>query len=127
MTSSDPRRQLLLELFQAGLTRVEGRRCTGAALRAAAWRPLRVWTAAVGKAASAMALGAYDVLGAAQQRLLLITKDGHVAPEARALPGAEFHESAHPLPDARSIVAGQRLLRFTQELPHDVEPLFLIS
>src|ERR1700733_12093168 len=91
VTSSDPRRQLLLELFQAGLTRVEGRRCTGAALRAAAWRPLRVWTAAVGKAASAMALGAYDVLGAAQQRLLLITKDGHVAPEARALPGAEFH------------------------------------
>jgi glycerate 2-kinase len=111
VTLTDPRRQLLLELFQAGLARVEGRHCTAAALRAAsAWRPLKVWTAAVGKAASAMALGAHDALGSAQERLLLITKDGHVPPEARALPGAEIHESAHPQPDARSIAAGERLL-----------------
>jgi glycerate 2-kinase len=97
-------------------------------LRAAgAWRPLRVWTAAVGKAASAMALGAHDALGSAQERLLLITKDGHVPPEARALPGVEIHESSHPLPDERSIAAGERLLRWTQELPPDVAPLFLIS
>jgi glycerate 2-kinase len=119
---------LLLELFQAGVMRVEGRRCTAAALRASgAARPARVWTAAVGKAASSMALGARDALGASQERLLLITKDGHVAPEAFGLPGAEIHESAHPTPDARSIAAGERLLQFVQELPHDVEPLFLIS
>src|SRR5580700_9069127 len=127
VTSSDPRRKLLLELFQAGLARVEGGRCTSAALRAMAWRPLRVWSAAVGKAASSMALGAYDALGGVQERVLLITKDGHVAPEARALPGVEIHESAHPLPDARSIAAGERLLRWTQQLPPDVAPLFLIS
>ena len=128
MTLTDPRRRLLLELFQAGLARVEGRHCTAAALRAAsAWRPLKVWTAAVGKAASAMALGAHDALGSAQERLLLITKDGHVPPEARALPGAEVHESAHPQPDARSIAAGERLLAWTQQLPPDVAPLFLIS
>jgi hydroxypyruvate reductase len=128
VTSNDPRRQLLLELFQAALARVEGRHCTAAALRAApAWRPRRVWTAAVGKAASSMALGAHDALGVAQERVLLITKDGHVPPEARALPGVEIYESAHPLPDARSIAAGERLLRWTQELPPDVEPLFLIS
>jgi hydroxypyruvate reductase len=128
VTSHDPRRQLLLELFQAGLARVEGRQCTATALRAAAgWRPLKVWTAAVGKAASAMALGAHDALGAIQERLLLITKDGHVHAEARALPGVEIHESAHPLPDARSIAAGERLLEWVQELPSDVAPLFLIS
>lgn len=128
MTSHDPRRQLLLELFQAGLARVEGRHCTAAALRATAgWRPLKVWTAAVGKAASAMALGAHDALGAIQERLLLITKDDHVHSEARALPGVEIHESAHPLPDARSIAAGERLLEWVQELPADVAPLFLIS
>lgn len=74
-----------------------------------------------------MALGAHDALGASQERLLLITKDGHVAPEAFGLPGAEIHESAHPTPDARSIAAGERLLQFVQQLPHDVEPLFLIS
>jgi hydroxypyruvate reductase len=128
VTSTDYRRQLLLELFQAGLARVEGRHCTAAALRSAAgWRPLRVWTAAVGKAASAMALGAQDALGAVQERLLLITKDGHVPGEVRALPGVEIYESAHPLPDARSVAAGERLLRWTQELPADVAPLFLIS
>jgi hydroxypyruvate reductase len=128
VTSTDYRRQLLLELFQAGLARVEGRHCTAAALRSAAgWRPLRVWTAAVGKAASAMALGAHDALGSVQERLLLITKDDHVPPEARALPGVEIYESAHPLPDARSLAAGERLLRWTRELPADVAPLFLIS
>jgi hydroxypyruvate reductase len=128
VTSTDPRRQLLLELFQAGVTRVEGRRCTAQALRSAGGaRPPRVWTAAVGKAASAMALGAGDALGTTQERVLLITKDGHVSPEARLLPGVEIHESAHPLPDARSVAAGERLLRWTQDLPEEVEPLFLIS
>jgi hydroxypyruvate reductase len=128
VTSTDPRRKLLLELFQAALTRVDGRRCTAEALRGAATAQApRVWTAAVGKAASAMALGAGDALGAAQERVLLITKDGHVSPEARLLPGVEILESAHPLPDARSVMAGERLLRWTQDLPAQVEPLFLIS
>ena len=128
MTSIDPRRQLLLELFQAGLRRVDGRLCTAQALRAAAGSQIsRTWTAAIGKAACAMALGAQDALGASQERLLLITKDGHVAVEARSLPGAEILESAHPIPDARSIAAGERLLRWMQELPEDAEPLFLIS
>ena len=128
MTSIDPRRQLLLELFQAGLRRVDGRLCTAQALRAAAGsQTSRTWTAAIGKAACAMALGAQDALGASQERLLLITKDGHVAVEARSLPGAEILESAHPIPDARSIAAGERLLRWMQELPEDAEPLFLIS
>jgi glycerate 2-kinase len=128
VTSSDPRRQLLLELFQAGVSRVDGRRCTAETLRtAAALRARRVWTAAVGKAASAMALGARDALGASQEQILLITKDGHVDAEARVLPGAEIYESAHPLPDARSIAAGERLLRWVKELPDEVEPLFLIS
>src|SRR6202051_163972 len=98
VTPTDPRRQLLLQLFQAALKRVDGRRCTDAAWRArAAAAPLPVWTAAVGKAASAMALDAHDALGAAQERVLLITKDLHVPPEARALPGVEIHESANTL------------------------------
>jgi glycerate 2-kinase len=128
VSSKDPRRQLLLELFQAGVMRVDGRRCTESVLRASdAKRPMRVWTAAVGKAASSMALGAHAALGATQERLLVITKDGHVAPQLAALAGAEIHESSHPTPDARSIAAGERLLQFVQELPADAEPLFLIS
>jgi hydroxypyruvate reductase len=82
--------------------------------------------AAVGKAAGAMMLGAHDVLGAAMERALVITKDGHVLPELVPL-GAELYESAHPMPDERSLQAGERLLRWVEELPPHVAPLFLIS
>jgi hydroxypyruvate reductase len=74
-----------------------------------------------------MMLGAYDALGPALERALLITKDGHVAPQAHALPSLEILESAHPIPDERSLAAGARLLQWVDELPPDVEPLFLIS
>ncbi|MGH8180973.1 MAG: glycerate kinase type-2 family protein [Steroidobacteraceae bacterium] len=127
MTSD--RRQLLLELLQAGLERVEGRRCVRAALLA---RPLApsdapVWVAAVGKAASAMALGAVDALGGSLERMLVVSKAGHLAPELLARPGVEAHESAHPVPDEHSLAAGQRLLEWVAELPPAVSPLFLVS
>ena len=126
----DSRRRLLLELFRAGLARVDGRSCVARALGGAYAPGEQVWVAAVGKAASAMALGAYDALahrGLALQRMLLITKDGHVSPEALRLPNIEVYESAHPVPDERSLRAGAHLLRWVDELPADVRPLFLIS
>jgi hydroxypyruvate reductase len=85
-----------------------------------------VWIAAVGKAAAAMMLGAHDALGGAIERALVITKDGHALPQLAAL-GAEILESAHPMPDERSLQAGERLLRWVDELPASIEPLFLIS
>lgn len=129
MTSDQYRRALLLELLHAGLERVDGRRCVRAALLA---RPLAppgapVWAAAIGKAAGAMALGAIDALGSSLERVLVITKSGHLVPELLALPGVETHESAHPVPDERSLAAGQRLLAWVGELPATVSPLFLIS
>lgn len=86
-----------------------------------------VWVAAIGKAACSMALGAADALGPTLGRVLVVTKGGHVAPELSSLPGIEIHESAHPLPDERSLSAGQRLLDWVGELPAAVSPLFLIS
>jgi glycerate 2-kinase len=118
------RRRLLLELFQAGLDRVSGRRSVARALTASAGP---VWIAAIGKAASAMALGAHEVLGVAAERTLIITKDGHVAPQLHTLRNVEIHESAHPVPDKRSLAAGQSLLKWLNELPRSVEPVFLIS
>jgi hydroxypyruvate reductase len=122
----------LLELFRVGLERVDGRSCVARALsRDAAAPAARIWIAAVGKAASAMVLGAHDALSPSIERVLLITKDGHVSPEARALPGIEpeieIYESAHPVPDGRSLEAGARLLRWVEELPADAQPLFLVS
>jgi glycerate 2-kinase len=126
----DPRRALLLALLEAGLRRVEGRRCVREALTTLQATPQApappVWLAAVGKAAESMALGAYDALGGAIERALLITRDAPLAPELARL-GAEVLISAHPLPDERSLAAGGRLLAWVESLPPEAEPLFLIS
>jgi glycerate 2-kinase len=47
--------------------------------------------------------------------------------EAQHLPGLESWESAHPVPDQRSLDAGARLLRFIEEMPRHVRPLWLVS
>lgn len=128
MISDRHRRSLLLELLDAGLERVEGRRCVRAALLASPPpRDAPVWVAAIGKAASAMALGAVDALGSSLERMLVVTKSGHLAPELLARPGIEAHESAHPVPDERSLAGGQRLLEWVGELPLAAWPLFLVS
>src|SRR5256885_10939261 len=73
-----------------------------------------------------MARGAHEALGAAIESTLLITRD---APGARfAVGGAlEVLLSAHPLPDERSLAAGERLLAWVDALPPEAQPLFLIS
>jgi glycerate 2-kinase len=128
--TGDPRRLLLLELLKAGLAAVDGRRRTAQHLKSlitdGAAAP-RYHVAAVGKAAGAMALGAHDALGARILRTLIIAKEGHLEPAVNGLPDLECIESSHPLPDERSLAAGQRLCEFVAELPAQVLPLFLIS
>ena len=124
-TAGDARRELLIELFRAGLARVDGRRCVREALRGAEAGP--VWAVAIGKAAAAMALGARDALGACLERLLVVSPRGHGAGVLAATSGAEVLESAHPVPDERSLRAGARLLDWLDALPASVQPLFLIS
>jgi hydroxypyruvate reductase len=122
---TDPRRKILLDLFRSALESVDGRGCVRNALSAPGARP--VWAAAVGKAASAMLLGAHDALGATLTCSLLITKDDHVAPECYGLPNVEILESAHPMPDERSLAAGERLLQWVDAIPANTDALFLIS
>ena len=86
-----------------------------------------VWLAAVGKAAPAMALGARDALGQRIVRSLIISRQGHTPPELENAPGVEVIASSHPVPDQRSLAAGERLLRWVEALPAEAEPLFLIS
>ena len=122
----EPRRTLLLDLFQVGLARVNGRRCVVAALGAA--EPASpVWVAAIGKAATAMALGAYDALGGAIERTLIISRDPEDLSGFAAGPAPEVWLGSHPVPDERSLAAGARLLAWVDELPPSVWPLFLIS
>ncbi|HVY82642.1 MAG TPA: DUF4147 domain-containing protein [Steroidobacteraceae bacterium] len=125
----DPRRRLLLHLFQTALASVDGRTCTREALSVPPGSPApkRVWVAAIGKAASAMMLGAQDALAERLENGLLITKDGHADPALHAVPHIEIIESAHPVPDERSLAAGASLLDWVDNAPSDVELLFLIS
>jgi glycerate 2-kinase len=124
--TSDLRRTLLLELFQTGLARVDGRRCVAAALTA---KPLTgpVWVAAAGKAANAMALGAHDALGAAIERTLIIAREPEDLSAFPPNAAPEVWLGSHPVPDERSLAAGTRLLGWVDELPPGVLPLFLIS
>jgi len=123
----DPRRELLLGLWQAALQRVDGRRCVREALTGLAPAPARVWLAAVGKAAESMALGAHEALGAAIERTLLITRDAPTAAQFVAGGAVETLLGAHPVPDERSLAAGERLLAWVDALPPEAQPMFLIS
>ena len=130
--SSDPRRELLLSLLQAALACVDGRRCVREALAGggageALGAEGPVWLAAVGKAAPAMALGALDALGARVTRALVITREAHTPPELERVRGVEIVAGSHPVPDARSLAAGERLLRWVEALPREARPLFLVS
>ena len=120
----------MLALLQAGLSRVSGRVSVRAALQppaGGAGLADSVWIAAVGKAASAMALGAHDALGARVRHTLVITREGHASQELLAHGNVELLESAHPVPDARSLAAGARLLEWVDGLPGTAAPLFLVS
>ncbi len=122
-------RRLLLDMYAAAIERVNGRACVARFLSSSpvgAVAP-RVAIAAVGKAAGSMTLGALDALGRRVQQALVITKTDHVEAELAQHTLVELLESAHPVPDARSLAAGARLLDWTQALSQDVWPLFLIS
>ena len=73
-----------------------------------------------------MVLGAHDALGASPRAARCSSpKTTTSMPQRYGLPNIEILESAHPVPDERSLAAGERLLRWVDELPPTCEPLFL--
>jgi hydroxypyruvate reductase len=118
-------RLLLLELFDAALRVVDGRGSVYRELRTFGHGPDVVF--AVGKAASAMARGALDALGDHVKQVLVITKDGHADPELRRDRRVTVLESAHPVPDERSLLAGAELERRIGALTPGDCPIFLVS
>jgi hydroxypyruvate reductase len=119
-------RNTLLELFDAALRAVDGRVCVARFLRDANLAaPVSLF--AVGKAASSMTRGALDAFGPKVASALVITKDGHVDPALRGDARVAIHESAHPVPDERSLAAGALLERALAEMPPAVLPVFLVS
>lgn len=75
-----------------------------------------------------MAAGAIDGLGERVVEALVVTAPGRTA-SIDALQSARVRviESAHPRPDARSLVAGETLVEFIEALPQCARLLWLIS
>ena len=118
---SSDRRQTLLQIFQSALAAVNGRECVRDYFKQ---HPVSapVYLLSIGKAACAMAQGAHDVLEARIVDALVITKHDY----AEALPWPVC-EAGHPLPDERSLAAGQALLDFAARIPPDASVLVLLS
>jgi glycerate 2-kinase len=120
-------RRTLLELFDAALRAVDGGACVGPVLRSRATAGQKFAVFAVGKAAASMARGAHAALGPRIEQTLIITKDGHLDADLAHMPAVTSFESAHPVPDERSLAAGAELERRIGTLRPDVTPLFLVS
>jgi hydroxypyruvate reductase len=118
--------QDLLRIFHAALEAVMGDYAVAQRL---ANRPIAgpVALVAVGKAAQAMARGARQVLTGQIGRGLVISKPGHLDTEYCKACGWEAIEGGHPLPDAGSLLAGQRLLDLLSQVDQEEKLLFLIS
>lgn len=116
-------RHHLLQVYQATLDAVDGRRCVSRALQQSAQQD-DVYVIAVGKAAAVMMHGANDVLGDCLQQGLLITKTGHTSLFPQHI---KQLEAGHPWPTQASLDAGDELLAFIHSTPKDAQLLFLIS
>ncbi|MCG5516709.1 MULTISPECIES: glycerate kinase [unclassified Ectothiorhodospira] len=119
-------RDILLSCFHQALEAVNGERVVQRQLEID--KPAGpVHVVAIGKAAAAMARGAWTVLGGRLARALVITRHGH-GDEALARDGRfSCLEADHPLPGEASLAAGTRLLEFIAATPNDASLLFLIS
>ncbi len=123
---SDQRRELLLHLYRAALSAVDGRRRVRAALAADRdERPVSIL--AVGKAASAMTQGALDALGARVVRGLVIAPDDALAHDLLAFPHITCLAGDHPVPGERSLAAGSAALAFAGATAAGSRVLLLVS
>ena len=112
--------QIVTDIWTAGVDAVGGYFATQAVLQQATPRPDQI--IAVGKAAGTMARAALDHFG--NIPTLVVTKDGH----GDGLPGAaRLIESAHPVPDQRSLNAGRALREAVADMPKGSKLLLLVS
>ena len=118
------RKQQLQRLFDAAVSAVSGRQAVAKAIREdSAFSPDLI--VAVGKAAVGMTLGALDEWPDCAG--LVVTKYDHVSDEFDAFEKVEVIESAHPVPDQHSLLAGARLIEAVEQLSPDSSVLFLVS
>ena len=113
---------VLSELFQVGLTKVNGQRAVERQLDIT---PINgsVAIIAIGKAASSMMLGAQNRLKEQIKSALIITKTGHTDKTLNW----PCIEAGHPIPNTNSLEAGAQLIDFLSNIPEQTTLLALIS
>lgn len=112
--------EIVTDLWTAGGDAVGGYSATMTVLQENGPRPDQI--IAVGKAAGAMAHAALDHFGTVP--ILVVTKDGH----GEGLPKTvRLIESAHPVPDQRSLIAGQALRETVGGMVQGSKLLVLVS
>ena len=119
-------REQVLDIFDAGVTRVKGFNAVANFLASHSLAG-QYHLAAVGKAASSMSLGALSVM---QEQIidgLVITKHHHTEDELRTYKNITTMESDHPVPGEASLAAGQALLNYIENAPQDAKFLVLLS
>ena len=84
----------------------------------------KLYLVAVGKAAWQMAKASADILKGQIEKGIVITKYGHIQGD---IPGIECFEAGHPVPDANTFAATQKVIGLTEELQADDQVLFLLS
>ncbi|NOX27956.1 MAG: DUF4147 domain-containing protein [Gammaproteobacteria bacterium] len=115
----------LLAIVAAGLKSVDGEVCVGHALNQANTGQGSVGIVAIGKASVAMAEGAWAYFGSRIVSGLVIAKEQM---NDVVLPSViQCHIGGHPIPDQRSLDAGELLIRYLEKSPSDIELVFLIS
>ena len=123
-------RELLLMLYEAALDAVDGRFLVSQWLRdnQSASSSQRPYThcVAVGKAAAAMLQGALDSSSSIRQSLL-ICPPSKITRQLKKNKNITCLASSHPVPDEKSLEAGQALIAFLSGLDDSDELLFLIS
>ena len=120
------RRETALKIWRAGVDAVDGYSSTRRALKTRALQTGKPANPdqiiAVGKAASSMMRAALDQFGDVPS--LVVTKDGH----GGDLPAhVRLIEAAHPVPDARSLVAGRAVLEVVAGMQTGAHLLLLVS
>jgi len=124
LTGKDARRQAIIEIWQAAIDAVSGRQAVLNTLDAdPTFEPDLVM--AVGKAASGMCAGALERFPDCDA--LVVTKYDHAGADLSKRDRVEVIESAHPIPDQRSLEAGSILLERMRAMPPESRVLLLVS
>lgn len=118
-------RDILEEIWWAGVDRVRGYECVDQALNAnSGFVPTKI--AAVGKAASSMMRAALDRYGGSVSALV-VTKYDHSEKELGDFSNLDVIEAAHPVPDENSLRGGEALLDFVKSAGENDALLLLVS